>query len=123
MISSAIFCTRPTREKMRSLMPRNKDGVRAKSVVESGAREKLLLLSLLFILLLSQGLRAQDHPVDPTWLYRYVPELAEAKSDLASQSCHYHPIFGEGDKDNRSLQTVARFGEVTLDAHRNWQTV
>ncbi len=96
--------------------------MRAKSVVESGVRKKLLL-SLLCILLLSQGLRAQDHPVDPTWLHRYVPELAEARSDLASQTCHYRPIFGEGDKDNRSLQTVARFGEVTLDAHGSCQTV
>jgi mannose-6-phosphate isomerase-like protein (cupin superfamily) len=104
-------------------MPKNKDGVRAKAVVESGAREKLLLLSLLFTLLLPQGLRAQDRPVDPTWLHRYVPELEEAKSDLASQTCHYRPIFGEGDKDSRSLQTVARFGEVTLDAHGSCQTV
>ncbi|MGC2727999.1 MAG: cupin domain-containing protein, partial [Candidatus Sulfotelmatobacter sp.] len=76
-----------------------------------------------FILLSSQGLRAQDHPVDPTWLHHYVPELAEAKSDLASQTCHYRPIFGEGDKDSRSLQTVARFGEATLDAHGSCQTV
>jgi mannose-6-phosphate isomerase-like protein (cupin superfamily) len=91
--------------------------------VESGARNKLLLLSLLLSLPLSQGLRAQDHPVDPTWLHRYVPELAEARSDLASQTCHYRPIFGEGDKDNRSLQTVARFGEATLDAHGSCQTV
>jgi mannose-6-phosphate isomerase-like protein (cupin superfamily) len=75
------------------------------------------------MLLLAQGLRAQDRPVDPTWLHRYVPDLAEAKSDLTSETCHYRPIFGEGDKDNRSLQTVARFGEVTLDAHGSCQTV
>jgi mannose-6-phosphate isomerase-like protein (cupin superfamily) len=80
---------------------------------------KLLLLTLL----LANALRAQDHPVDPTWLHRYVPELAEAKADLTSQTCHYRPIFGEGDKDNRSLQTVARFGEVTLDARGTCQTV
>jgi mannose-6-phosphate isomerase-like protein (cupin superfamily) len=75
------------------------------------------------MLLLAPGLRAQDRPVDPTWLHRYVPDLAEAKSDLTSETCHYRPIFGEGDKDNRSLQTVARFGEVTLDAHGSCQTV
>jgi mannose-6-phosphate isomerase-like protein (cupin superfamily) len=78
---------------------------------------------LLCALLLGQGLRAQDRPVDPTWLHRYVPELAEKNADLASQTCHYRPIFGEGDKDNRSLQTVTRFGEVTLDAHGNCRTV
>jgi mannose-6-phosphate isomerase-like protein (cupin superfamily) len=78
---------------------------------------------LLALLLLTQGLRAHEHPVDPTWLHRYLPALAETKADLSSPTCHYRPIFGEGDKDDRSLQTVARFGEVTLDAHGNCQTV
>jgi mannose-6-phosphate isomerase-like protein (cupin superfamily) len=104
-------------------MPRIETGMERragrKSIIESGALKKLLLFSLL----LAQGLRAQDRPVDPTWLHRFVPELAEGKADLASQTCHYRPIFGEGDKDNRSLQTVARFGEVTLDARGKCQTV
>jgi mannose-6-phosphate isomerase-like protein (cupin superfamily) len=78
---------------------------------------------LLFALLLARGLRAQDRPVDPTWLHRYVPDLAEANADLTSQTCHYRPIFGEGDTQNRSLQTVTRFGEVTLDARGNCRTV
>ncbi|MGC1963842.1 MAG: cupin domain-containing protein, partial [Candidatus Sulfotelmatobacter sp.] len=108
-------------------MPRIEGWLGTKCIAESEAVNKLLLFTLLFTLLLSllftQGVRAQEHPVDPTWLHRYVPELVEAKSDLASQSCHYRPIFGEGDKDNRSLQTVTRFGEATLDAHGNCQTV
>ena len=81
--------------------------------------KKLLVISLL----LAHGLRAQDRPLDPTWLHRFVPELAETKADLTSDTCHYRAIFGEGDKDNRSLQTVTRFGEVTLDAHAKCQTV
>jgi mannose-6-phosphate isomerase-like protein (cupin superfamily) len=78
---------------------------------------------LLFSLLLTQGLRAQEHPVDPTWLHRNVPELAETKAGLTSPTCHYRGVFGEGDKENRSLQTVTRFGEVTLDPHGSCQTV
>jgi mannose-6-phosphate isomerase-like protein (cupin superfamily) len=78
---------------------------------------------LLSTLLLVFGLRAQDRPVDPTWLHRYVPQVTEAKADLTSQTCHYRPIFGDGDGEIKSLQTVARFGEVTLDAHGNCQTV
>jgi mannose-6-phosphate isomerase-like protein (cupin superfamily) len=73
-------------------------------------------------MLLAPGLRAQQRPTDPTWLHRYVPELAETKVDLSSPTCHYRAIFGESDKDNRSLQTVARFGEVTLDPHGSCQT-
>jgi mannose-6-phosphate isomerase-like protein (cupin superfamily) len=78
---------------------------------------------LLFSLLLATGLQAQERQVDPTWLHRYVPDLAETKGDLSSETCHYRAIFGEGDKDNRSLQTVRRFGEVALDAHGKCQTV
>ncbi len=84
---------------------------------------RIELRRLLLFLLFAPLLRAQDHPIDPTWLHRHVPDLKETKSDLTSQTCHYLPMFGEGDKDNRSLQTVARFGEVTLDAHGNCQTV
>jgi mannose-6-phosphate isomerase-like protein (cupin superfamily) len=78
---------------------------------------------LLLFLLFAPILWAQDRPIDPTWLHRYVPDLAETKADLTSQTCHYLPMFGEGDKDNRSLQTVTRFGEVALDAHGICQTV
>jgi mannose-6-phosphate isomerase-like protein (cupin superfamily) len=75
------------------------------------------------LLLLAHGLRAQDRPTDPTWLHRYVPDSAETKGDLSSATCHYRAIFGEGAEDNRSLQTVARFGEVTLDVQGSCQTV
>ena len=89
------------------------------SIVKSGALKKLLLFSLF----LAQGLRAQERPIDPTWLHRYAPDLAEAKAALSSDTCHYRAMFGEGDKDNRSLETVTRFGEVTVDARGNCQTV
>jgi mannose-6-phosphate isomerase-like protein (cupin superfamily) len=78
---------------------------------------------LVFWLFIIGGLQAQERPVDPTWLYRYVPKLAETKSDLSAETCHYRAIFGEGDKESRSLQTVTRFGEVTLDPQGNCQTV
>ena len=78
---------------------------------------------LLFFLLLAHGLRAQKRQTDPTWLHRYVPDLSETKAGLTSPTCHYRAIFGDGDKENRSLQAVTRFGEVSLDRHGNCQTV
>jgi len=78
---------------------------------------------LLFFLLLAHGLRSQERQTDPTWLHRYVPDLSETKAGLTSPTCHYRAIFGEGDKENRSLQSVTRFGEVSLDRHGNCQTV
>jgi len=80
--------------------------------------------NLLFLLLLvSVKLPAQDRTVDPTWLHRFVPRLVERKVVLSSATCHYKPIFGEGDPDNRTLRSVSRFGEVTVEAHGRCQSV
>ena len=78
---------------------------------------------LLFLLWLTLGLQAQERQTDPTWLHRYVPDLSETKAGLTSPTCHYRAIFGEGDKENRSLQAVTRFGEVSLDPKGNCQAV
>ena len=80
---------------------------------------KKLLIALLAI---GAPLAAQERKVAPTWLHRYVPNLSEQRTDFSSSSCHYTPIFGEpiygeGAADRRVLQSVARFGEVTVDVH------
>jgi mannose-6-phosphate isomerase-like protein (cupin superfamily) len=72
-------------------------------------------------------LSAQEPKVAPTWLHRYVPSLPEWSTDFSFaswhgryfkiDSCHYTPIFGEGDSDANVLQSVERFGEVTIDPH------
>jgi mannose-6-phosphate isomerase-like protein (cupin superfamily) len=80
------------------------------------------LRTLLLLLLIASDLLAQDRKVDATWLHRYVPRVAEAGGDQASGTCHYKPVFGEGDTDNRILRSVTRFTEVTLDAHANCQS-
>jgi mannose-6-phosphate isomerase-like protein (cupin superfamily) len=38
-------------------------------------------------------------------------------------SCHYTPIFGEGDVESRLPKSVTRFGQLTVDAHGVCQTV
>ena len=75
------------------------------------------LRTLLLFMLVASELLAQDRKVDPTWLHRYVPQLSAAGGDLASGTCHYKPIFGEGDSESRLLRSVTRFAEVTVDAH------
>jgi len=78
---------------------------------------------LFFVLLNPASLSAQDRTVDPTWLHRFVPRLGETKADLSSSTCHYKPIFGMGDADNRILRSVSHFGEATIDPHGNCQNV
>ena len=78
-----------------------------------------------FVLLLAfgGGAFAQERKVDPTWLHRDVAALREQAVDLSSSSCHYTPIFGEGDADPQVPQAVVRFGELTIDPHGACQTV
>ena len=76
-----------------------------------------LAFCLTLLGLLTMDLLAQERQVDPTWLHRYVPHLAETASDLTSQTCHYTPIFGHGDQQMRILKSTTRFGELRLDAH------
>ena len=80
-------------------------------------------IHLTLLLFLSSALLAQERKVDPTWLHRYVPSLSDAKAAFISETCHYKPVFGEGDADSRSLRSVSRFGEVTLDPHGTCQSL
>lgn len=82
-----------------------------------------LFLSLLISAGLPANLTAQDRTVDATWLHRSVPQLSEIKADLSSANCHYKPIFGAGDTEDRTLRSISRFAEVTVEAHGNCQGV
>jgi len=67
------------------------------------------------LLMFALMLPAQERKVAPTWLRRYVPKLTERITDFSGNSCHYTPIFGEGDAQPHALQSVTRFGEVAVD--------
>jgi mannose-6-phosphate isomerase-like protein (cupin superfamily) len=77
------------------------------------------------VALLTIGLAvfAQERKVEPTWLHRDVAALRERSVDLTTDSCHYTPIFGEGDAESQLPKSVARFGELTVDAHGTCPTV
>jgi len=53
--------------------------------------------------------------VAPTWVHRFVPDIAEKATDLSTANCHYLPIFGESDSAARIARSVARFAEVKVD--------
>ncbi|HVH70928.1 MAG TPA: cupin domain-containing protein, partial [Candidatus Dormibacteraeota bacterium] len=75
------------------------------------------------LLAIVAALSAQEWKVEPTWLYRDVPAIREHQNDLTSDSCHYTPIFGEGDVEARLPLSIARFGELRVDPHGACQTV
>ncbi|HXJ91372.1 MAG TPA: cupin domain-containing protein [Terriglobia bacterium] len=70
---------------------------------------------LMVLLAVASCSLAQERKVAPTWLHRYVPNLAEQHTDFSSSSCRFTPIFGEGDSEAKAPQSVSRFGEVTVD--------
>lgn len=78
---------------------------------------------IVVFLAIATGLLAQERKVDPSWLYRDVSVLHDHETDFTSKSCHYTPIFGEGDVEPRVPKSVGRFGELLVDAHGNCQAV
>jgi mannose-6-phosphate isomerase-like protein (cupin superfamily) len=72
---------------------------------------------LTLLLLVSFNLLAQDRKVDPTWLHRHLPQVSETTTNFTSATCHYKPMFGESDADSKTLRSVTRFAEMSIDAH------
>ena len=72
----------------------------------------LLLLAVL-------PLAAAERTIDPTFLHRYLPDVREQKSDITTATCHYKPLFGDGDSQARVPRGVVRFGEIDIDAGGN----
>jgi mannose-6-phosphate isomerase-like protein (cupin superfamily) len=74
-------------------------------------------------LLFASALYAADRTVDPTFLHRKLATVTEKKSDLTTSSCHYKPVFGEGDPQARALVGIARYGEAIVDPNGTCATV
>ena len=74
---------------------------------------------MLLLLAAASPVPAQELKVAPTWLHRYVPSLSGQRTDFSTDSCHYTPIFGEGDSESKALQSTTRFGEVLVDPQGN----
>jgi mannose-6-phosphate isomerase-like protein (cupin superfamily) len=64
-----------------------------------------------------------ERKVDPTFLHRNLANVVEKKSDLTTATCHYKPVFGEGDPDTSVVKSVTRFGEAIVDPNGACTTV
>lgn len=80
-----------------------------------------IVAAMLFTFAISVS--AQERQVEPTWLYRQVSSISPGQSDFSTASCHYAPIFGEGDAAARVPKNIRRFAELTIDAHGSCQLV
>lgn len=75
-------------------------------------RSWIILLPIFFSMAF---LKAVDRRVDPTFLHRNLSAVQETASDVTTSTCHYKPLFGQGDRDTSVVVGVARYGELTVD--------
>jgi mannose-6-phosphate isomerase-like protein (cupin superfamily) len=72
-------------------------------------------LVLLVISLAWAAAAGAERRVDPTFLKRSLPALAERSGDYGGPGVHYRPAFGAGDADAHAAKGLARYGELRLD--------
>jgi len=69
------------------------------------------------------ALAAAERETDSTFLYRYVPGVAERPAAGTTATCRYRPVFGAGDAQARLLRGIARYGELHVDSGGACETV
>jgi mannose-6-phosphate isomerase-like protein (cupin superfamily) len=80
-------------------------------------RHAAVFIALLVGISWSPSMHADHRQIDPTYLYRNAVIAAEKPSDITTATCHYKPLFGQGDPDTSVVVGVARFGEAVIDPH------
>jgi mannose-6-phosphate isomerase-like protein (cupin superfamily) len=80
-------------------------------------RNSVILIIPLVSALCTPLLHAQDRTIDPTFLYRNASTIEEQKSDITTTTCHYRPLFGQGDSDTSVVIGIARYGQAVIDPH------
>lgn len=75
-------------------------------------RKYLILLLLSGPAIILPGAIYGQNPDD---LKRSIEWAAEVKTESSTNTCHYTPLFGEGDKDAANLRGIKRFGILILD--------
>lgn len=76
---------------------------------------RALLLTCVVLHLEAAG--NDERTVDPTFLHRSLASAVERQSDLSTPTCHYKPLFGEGDPQRSAVVGVARFGQAVVESH------
>lgn len=71
--------------------------------------------TFILIMLFAPLLHAGERKIDPTFLYRDTSTAKEKPSDITTATCHYKPLFGQGDADTSVVVGVARYGETVID--------
>ena len=82
---------------------------------ESRRHAVRLVALLLGVFFCTPLLHANDRKIDPSFIHRDTSAVGEKKSDITTKTCHYRPLFGQGDSDTSVVVGVARYGEALID--------
>src|ERR1700724_2067244 len=91
--------------------------------MDPSRRHAATFIALLVGALCAPLLHAEDRSIDPTFLYRDTSTAAEKPSDITTATCHYKPLFGQGDSETSVVVGVARYGEAVIDPYGACATV
>jgi mannose-6-phosphate isomerase-like protein (cupin superfamily) len=83
----------------------------------------MFIWTVVLAALAAQLTGTEDHHVHPTWLHRNLATAQERKSEMTTATCHYKPLFGEGDVDRSAMAGIARYGIAVLDPHGSCSAV
>jgi mannose-6-phosphate isomerase-like protein (cupin superfamily) len=86
-------------------------------------RNSFILVTLLMSAFSISLLHAEDRTIDPTFLYRNASTIEEKKSDITTTTCHYRPLFGQGDSDTSAVIGIARYGQAVIDPNGACATI
>src|SRR5258708_3723292 len=86
-------------------------------------RNSVIPVTLLVSAFCMPLLHAEDRVIDPTFLYRNASTVGEQKSDITTTTCHYRPLFGQGDSDTSVVVSVARYGQAVIDPYGACATI
>jgi len=86
-------------------------------------RNSVIAVTLLVSAFCMPLLHAEDRMIDPTFLYRNASTVREQKADITTTTCHYRPLFGQGDSDTSVVVGVARYGQAVIDPNGACATI
>lgn len=75
------------------------------------------------VILLAMLANAAERRVAPTFLYRNISAVPEKAADITTSTCHYKPLFGEGDTDTSIVVGIARYGDTIVDPNGDCKSV
>lgn len=75
------------------------------------------------VILLAMLANAAERRVAPTFLYRNISAVPEKVADITTSTCHYKPLFGDGDTDTSIVVGIARYGDAIVDPNGDCKSV